>query len=116
MQHINYVAMPGPGDIVPPDTSVEDFAIERMTETILDEWLADSRFYLDFAAGFSTATWESFERAVASCSDTEACAIYRAALREQMRESAKKASRQRIKQMRDDAAEDRAMAREGWDG
>lgn len=113
--------LPGPGDCAEPDYSKQDArhsAIEEETEVVITEWLADSRFYQDYDAGFSTETWLAIQKAFAERDDIEAGRLYREALRVQMLPDARKAAEARIdaeaKQARLDAEEERAFARAGW--
>lgn len=113
--------LPGPGDCEPPDYSKQDArseAITQETEVVVTEWIADSRFYQDYDAGFSTETWLAIQKAFAERDDIEAGRLYREALRVQMLPDARKAAEARIdaeaKQARLDAEEERAFARAGW--
>lgn len=113
--------LPGPGDCAEPDYSKQDArhdAIEEETEVVVAEWLADSRFYQDYDAGFSTETWLAIQKAFAERDDIEAGRLYRTALREQMLPDARKAAAQRIdadaEQNKRDAEEDRGLARMDW--
>ena len=88
--------------------------IDELQEEVLNEWIADERFYSDFDASFSTETWIAIQRAIAQTRDSDAGALYRSSLREAMKDDARKAAAQRLKDQRRDAEEDRALARAGW--
>lgn len=91
--------LPGPGDFLPPDYSREQALadqVEAMTEEVLEEWINDAEQYADYDARFSWGTWQAIHAAVAKNDATEACRLYRAALREVMHSDAEKEAVKRV--------------------